>query len=321
MLAFKESVSDAGIVLLMPDPTSREIRRHLRARAEDAVTAMEGAAKKSPFLRKLPKWPLGGTTPNMVCYELNQIATRDLKQFLALFEVIELDYEGVSLATIMDWRDNYLAPFSEKKKGEFSDAFVVAALERYRRASDESVAVISKDSDFKAACERFSGLMYFPSLVAYSEALNSADSRLAAVQAAINEGKDSINKRISEVFAESGFTIEANWDGDVEDVEIVDFDGLDFRVVGIGDNTCLVAFEGEVEYSAYVSYDDLSTATYEKGEPVCIHHTIEGTIQDHAEISGVVSLHLGTNGNTIADIRNVTLDQSDFAIDDNPIEY
>jgi len=321
MVAFKNSIADSEITLLMPDPTSREIRRHMQERADAAVATLETAARKAPFLWKLPNWPLTNKTTHLLAYELRQIADQQFEAFLDLFDLVELDYEGVAINEIMNWYDAKIAPFSEKKKSEFPDAFAIAALERHRDASDESVAVISKDPDFKKACERFPGLMYFPSLVAYSEALQSADERLASIQAALESNSESIRNAINGAFEDSGFTIEANWDGEASDVEIVSIDQLAFHVVGIGEDHCTVAFEGEIEYSAYVSYDDLESATYEKGEPIVIHHRIEGTTEEAADISGVLMIRIKDKGQTIEGIDSATLDQRDFTIGEEPFDF
>lgn len=321
MTAFKNSIADQEITLLMPDPTLREIRRHMEEKTEAAVRTLESAARKAPFLRKLENWLLADQSPEMLRYKLGKIAKVEFDDFLNQFEIAELDYEGVDLNEIMDWYDREMAPFSNRKKAEFPDALAVAAIEKYRRTIDESVAIISKDGDFKNACERFPGLMYFPSLVAYSEALASADERLSWIQASLASESASVNEQISNQFVDSGFVVEANWEGDVEDVEVIDLEGLGFHVVGIGEDRCTIAFEGEIEYSAYVSYGDLDSATYEKGMPAMIHHDIKGTVQETAEISGVIMATIDNKEQRITSLDRLDLDQSDFTIHERPDEY
>lgn len=321
MIAFKESISTSQITLLMPDPTKREISRHMHEKADTAVTALETAARRAPYLSKLSEWPLTNKTTYSLAYELRKIADQQFAMFLNLFGVVELNYDGVKIKEIMDWYDAKLAPFSEKKKSEFPDAFAIAAIRQYRDVSVESVAVISKDLDFKKACERFPGLMYFPSLVAYSEALQSADERLASIQSALADKNEAIRKAINEAFVDSGFTIEANWEGEVSDIEVTSSDNLALHVVGIGEDRCTVAFEGEIEYSAFTSYGDLDTATYERGEPVCIHHTIEGTAEETAYISGILIIRIADKGQKIEEIDSATLDQQNFTIGREPFEH
>lgn len=314
MVAFKDSVADAQISLLMPDSTLREIQRHMKEKASTAVTALEKAAHKAPFLRTLPHWPLTKKEPSFLKYELGKIVSKQFESFIDLFKLIKLDYNGIDIKQIMDWYDTRMAPFSERKKGEFPDAFAVAAIEQYRVDSDSVVAVISKDADFKKACERFIGLMYFPSLAAYSEALKSKDKRLATIQANLHSERARINDAINESFVGCEFTIEANWEGYVSDVEITNFESIAFHVMGIGQNTYTVVFEGEIEYSAHVSYDDLESATYEKGEPIMIHHTIEGVVTETAEIQGVIKMQFADEELAIDEIKSVILDQTDFSL-------
>lgn len=314
MTAFKDSISDLELVLLMPDPTIREIRRHIQEKCETAVRTLEAAAKKAPFLRKLENWPLAKTSPQLANYFLKQIAEKDLEEFLALFDLEELTYDDINLDEIMNWYDRKLAPFSEKKKAEFPDALAIAALEAYRSSSDESIAVISRDRDFKEACERFSGLMYFPSLVAYSEALRSADERLSWIQNGMQEQSDTVNELISNQFEECGFVADSNWDAEISDIEVTNYEGIRFRVVGIGQERCTIAFEGEIEYSASVAYDDLESATYEKGIPVAIHHRFEGSVSDTADVSGTVVITIDNETSSINEIDRVELDDADYTI-------
>lgn len=164
MLAFKQSIANCTITLLMPDPTKREIDRHIRERAEAAVSAMKTAAKNSPFLWKLPNWPLKKKKHPSLGYKLLTIVDKELQDFFGLFQVIKLNYEGVKLDEIMNWYEWESPPFSARKKAEFPDAFTIAILERHRSASNENIAIISKDKDFEDACEKFPGLMHFASL-------------------------------------------------------------------------------------------------------------------------------------------------------------
>lgn len=79
MVAFKGSIAESEITLLLPDPTQREIRRHMHERADAAVATLEAAARKTPFLWKLPNWPLANKITDLLAYELREIAERQLK--------------------------------------------------------------------------------------------------------------------------------------------------------------------------------------------------------------------------------------------------
>jgi len=297
----------------MPDPTEREIKRHMAERASATVSTLEAAARKASFVRKLPEWPLTNQSSAGLMYKLGQIARTEYDSFLTLFKLTRLDYAGVSIDEIMDWYESREAPFSEKKRQEFPDAFAVASLECFTRGQDTSVAVISKDGDFERACMRFPRLMYFPSLTSYSTALQSTNKRLSSIQAAISSSKSRLRNFINEVFVDSNFIIDANWDGEATDVRIVT-DQLTYNVVAIGEESSTVAFEGDISYSVFVSYNDLDTATYDRGEPVFFHQRIEETVEEDAWISGVLMMRTKDLGKSIEKLEWVALDQVDFTI-------
>jgi len=320
MRAFKESIAFTEITLLMPDPTQREIQRHMKEKAEKAAETLKLVERKNSFLRKLPDWPFASKEVHILGNELGQILAQEFEAFLDLFEMIELDYEGVKINEIMNWYDSRIAPFSEKKRGEFPDAFAIAVIEHYRASLHVSVAVIAKDPDFERACERISGFIYFPSLVGYSEALQCENERLAAIKTTLECDSGRIQIAVNEAFCDSEFTIEANWDGEASDVEVTDTDSLAFHVVNIGEDSCTVAFEGKVGYDVYISYGDLNSATYDGGE-AWIHHTIKGIVEETAEISGVLMLRIADMGKAIEEIESVTLDQQYFIIDEVPNQY
>ncbi len=78
-----------------------------------------------------------------------------------------------------------------------------------------------------------------------------------------------------------------------------------------------MVFEGEVTYSAHVSYDDYETAMYDGGVAYPMHR-IEGDAQDSASISGIVKLRVSKNWNAIEGAEGAVLDQSDFTLAEYP---
>jgi hypothetical protein len=289
-------------------------------RAVAAVKSLEDAARRAPFIRKLSNWPLAGTTTARLKHDIETIANNDYQGFLEQFSVVELGYEGVDLGRIMSLYDWQLPPFSERKKAEFPDAIAVASILHYQSSHDDPIAVISKDSDFQSVCDQHAQLLYFPSLAAFAEALNSEDARVEAIQIALANNDDEVRKSIDDAFRDSGFYIEADWDGDVSDPEILEFESIDYHVVGIGQDTCTIAFDAVVIYAAHVSYDDYDTAVYDGGDAYPIHQ-ITGTAQDKASVSGVIKLRTSEGGTTIEEVHSAQLDQKDFTISSRPDEY
>ena len=58
MLAFIEVVKGKKLTLLLPDPTEREINRHIKERSDAVVNALGNAKRIAPFLAKWKEWPI-----------------------------------------------------------------------------------------------------------------------------------------------------------------------------------------------------------------------------------------------------------------------
>ena len=83
--------------LLIPDPTEREIKRHIAYRSESAVKSLEAVARRAPFITQLDSWPLKNIEKSRLVYKLQKHVEKELLDFLDNFEVIKLDYSGVDI--------------------------------------------------------------------------------------------------------------------------------------------------------------------------------------------------------------------------------
>src|SRR6266478_4174600 len=174
-----------SLKLLLPDPTEREVLRQIRERSQEALTALDEARRKAPFLAKWRHYPQRSGWPD---WEVRRLATDEWKAFLANFSLIRLGYGDTKIEQIMDWYDSILPPFREgKKRKEFPDAFAISILEAYARTTGCVVAVVSDDSDLKFACDRLHSLLYFQSLPALTELLLADPLRIEALRTAITQ--------------------------------------------------------------------------------------------------------------------------------------
>jgi predicted nucleic acid-binding protein len=149
--AFVEAAEVRKAVLLLPDPTRREIERHIENRSQEVVKVLGEAKRKAPFLKKWKAWPVK-RDDFALDYELRKIAMDEWEHFLKHFDVEELDYTGISIEEVMNWYDYQQAPFgSGSKRREFPDALALAALLAYQKKKGVPIAVVSKDRDFQQA--------------------------------------------------------------------------------------------------------------------------------------------------------------------------
>jgi len=136
----------------------------------------------------------------------------------------------------------------------------------------------------------------------------------------ISERSHAALKSIAEEFANLSFLIEANWEGEAEDIEVTDFDELEYYVVGIGDYSYILSFTSEISFSAYVSYWDLETAIYDEGD-VIPWNQIEGRVETTVSVSGTVKIMTDENERSILECHNTEFDQDYIEIDREPDEF
>jgi hypothetical protein len=128
---FVPACKNRKLKLLLPDPTEREVTRHMTERSEEVAGLFEKAHRAAPFLRKWKGFPPRENRRG----EMRQVATREWFAFLNQFEVVKLNYDGMNVAKIMNWYDAGEPPFDKgKKRKEFPDAFCDCHLVQLRGA-------------------------------------------------------------------------------------------------------------------------------------------------------------------------------------------
>lgn len=322
MKALISKIEKREIALLCPAPINDEIRRHIKEHSVSAINSLKSLNREKVFLRRLPNWPLNEKSHKELKQELEQATQISYEAFRQKFKVIELGYEGVAPEKIMQSYDERTPPFSEGKKSEFPDAFAVEILRLHAEKTKVSIAVISKDPDFKEVCDTFSELEYYKSLSEYIQSVQEEEAENREIEAildAVTLEKQKIEFLINKKFSESEFTIEANWDGEVENPHITDFSWHVYNFVSYEESVATISFEAEVQYEAYVDYDDLESATYDDGVAYP-HHRIQGTAEEEVRISGTLQIKLNQDGETftVQNIEDCQLDSNSFTIGDEP---
>jgi len=318
--SFSKAAAGQNLTLLLPDPTEREIQKHIIRNAREALKALRDAKRKAPFVSKWDQWPKErGDWINE--RDLREIAFRELSEFREKFQVVKLDYEDIHLPEVMDWYHQERAPFGAKngKRKEFPDALALAALVAYAKRQKTHIGVISSDSDFRAACEHYSELFYFPSLAAITEAILRPDERITEIKEVLRSEVSKLAEPIKVGFTELSFYPEEDTDGEVHDVSVENVEITDLKVVSMGDHECTVAFDATVSYSAYVSYDDPDSLVVDSSEGVYVHmRKKKGTVSDLSEISGVSKLRFNSSWHAVEDIISLRFDDDEVCVVESP---
>ena len=318
MSAFVAAAKAKSTILLLPDPTKREILKHIKRNAEDVVSALEEAKRKAPFLKKWKEWPIKKDI-FMLTYELHRIARKEWEDFLANFTLITLDYTDIKMPEIMDWYDKQGPPFGPGKSKEFPDALSFAIVLQYARKNNCTVAIISRDKDFHNAAVRYPEVLAFESIAAFTQALIESDAHVKVVRDLLGKDISVIKEAISREFSSLAFYPGGDTvgDGTVEDVDVIGVSIKDSKVIALGDKQCTVAFEAIVEYSAYVDYEtEVEAADGEAHWTVSLNR--EGNVVDEAFVSGIIKIHINQAWNGVDGVDLVSIDKDDIEVTSEP---
>jgi hypothetical protein len=256
LTTFVPACAKRGMTLLLPDPTEREIMRHIRDRSRDALSALEEARRKAPFLAKWKSFPPSPKNPMVEQWEVYDVARKEWEAFLKNFKVVRLGYDGLDIRKVMNWYDKVDPPFKEgKKRKEFPDAFAVSMLEEYAEKQRCCVAVVSADDDMKAACDRFASLLHFRTLPPLTELLLSDDDRVERLRQSLSKDMEKLTETIVDQLAGLSF-YHANDRFDIVNTDYDDIDVSELSIVAVGDRECTITFDAIFRASHDLRWED-----------------------------------------------------------------
>jgi PIN domain len=300
----------AGLKFLLPDPTEREVRRQIRARAQEALDALEVARRRAPFLAKWKSFPKSAQ-PSIDNWEVTRIATNEWNAFLSSFDVVKLGYESLNVKLVMDWYDGIAAPFREgKKRKEFPDAFAIAILDSHANKSGCFVAVVSEDQDFKLACERFPNLLYFQSLPRLTELLLSTEDGVDKYHAAIDAKADELSDVIREQMGDLSFYHEDRR-FEIRDTSLQYPSVREINIVAVGDNECTITFEAEFEAEHELEWEEFNGLDE-------YPERVRRYVSESFNLTGTAKLRFDPKTTEMVEITYATIDDEEFGVSSTP---
>ncbi len=199
-------------------------------------------------------------------------------------------------------------PFSEKKKSEFPDAFVIQALIAWCSRNDERLYVVSGDADMAEACADHEALVYVSSLEEIFELIALDDQAADIARSAVEGILPEIEAEAVTAFEYLGFYLE-DQDGDVNSVRVTAISGGDLHIVDIEDEIVHFTWEVEVAFTADVSYADMSTAIYDSEDKVAYPwNYIETELERSVELAVHGQIQFSRDGRGASSLRAVRLD-------------
>lgn len=242
--AFKRLVDDEEIRLLVTDPTIQEVRQHLKAKSEEAVSEIKKVRRSAMLLRNIPDLPVHGIFEELTAGVLEDRLNRSFDEFLNGDNIEHVTIENVSASQVFDMYFNVKAPFANgEKRKEFPDAYVLLALNALSRGRGWPIHVITKDKDMFRFSEEHSNLICSESIDELMDAINKIisiePSEFAAT--ALERIRDQAIKRINESLGDITIDITDNSSFDeawLEDVKFRDLELNDSNLISVDEEYC-----------------------------------------------------------------------------------
>jgi hypothetical protein len=310
LTTFVAAAKRRGSKLLLPDPTDREVRRHIREKSNEALAALNEARRSAPFLKKWAHFPKKAF-PAIASWEVSQIAQGEWSAFLKQLPVEKLGYDGINVAKVMTWYDEIKPPFGQgKKRKEFPDAFAIAILDKFAADHSCAIAVVSDDQDIKLACDSRPTFLHFASLPRLTERLVTGDDKLETLREAILGDLSALDDAVRDEAAGNLTYYHADRRYEIEESDFETLDITDARIVALGQRQATVAFEATIEVSHKLRwqeqvYDD----DYRWESATCV---------ESGPVSGTAKVELDTNTQAISSVTYLELDQTELEVTETP---
>ena len=256
------SLAAGGLIqVLLTDLTIREIKANLKETVKRALPVEMNPILKNSTLPEVTKL-LERIDQDAVEKEL-------LDQFDNFGEAASVRILKIDAEALQEVLNDYFErqpPFGPgKNKAEFPDAFALNALRKWCESESDKVAVVTRDKGIAAACEDNGCFHYFEDLAKYLDSIASDDeTRSDFVRQNVLRHQTTIFEMAKKKFSWLGFYL-SDVDGDVEDVELTQFDFYDegVEIIFLSDESATLEVSVNALFTASVSYDEPGTGTYD----------------------------------------------------------
>jgi hypothetical protein len=281
----RELIEQGRIRMLTTSVTVEEVKAHIRVAVVEAARALKSATKDAKILRNVPN---SGHFPVFSPFDVeahNLELVRQFEDFLAQTHTELVDISEVRVVPLLEKYFQRHPPFSDKKKAEFPDAIVLAALEEKGRVEGTLISIISGDGDMVQAATDAPQLEAFERLEKLIEIVTTDEAHvLSYVREHIEALRPKIDGRIrDEIEARGTWLTDQDGDAELESVDNIVIE--DEYVVDVDKDTVWIDLITQVTISVAVNYPDMSTATYDSEDKVAYAwRDIETTLERELEV-------------------------------------
>ena len=280
--ALKKHLATGRLALVMTDVTVMEVKSRIKQSVAAELLRQREFINESRVLHNsnLPQveTALEKLDPDAVGQEL-------CDQFDTFLEETKAEIIEAMNLSASDVFEKYFAvqpPFGdvEKKKREFPDAFAIQALSEWAEYREKPTFVVSKDKLFRTACNESTHLIPKETLKEVLDHVASDDEQLAVfVRAETMKRIDEIEARAKVDFEDRSYYVEDE-DGEAE-VRVKKLTPAVWpEIVEIDKYQATLLLSITADYTAFLSYNDSATASYDEGELMYVERREERVSRD-----------------------------------------
>ncbi len=256
------------VKLLITEITLNEIKSNIREDIETASQEVEKYRKaingKGKIVKNLEKSGYFLNVPEIVVEDAINELNEKLEALITEGIISIMPYSEIDLKGIFEKYFKGEKPFGPgKKKSEFPDAVVIAALEKWCLDKKQKIYFISGDKDFSGiTLNNIELIMGLPSLLdKINKQINHDRYDLANILFVGNI--EAIEKQIKNKFSYK-IKDEIWFDISIDEVNITSFKIIDHSVESLDFDEANIHVDFNIEYTLEVTYEDCSSAFYDK---------------------------------------------------------
>jgi len=264
MLEFKKLAQSGKIVFYTTHVTRKEIEGKIKDAVKEAKRGINQIQKEGRILRNCIE-PSFRNIFDFRNQETEAHLAQQLGDFFSSCLVKIISVDKVSINSVFDRYFNHKPPFSEgRKKLEFPDAFVLAALEKWCKDNEEIMYVVSNDKDHMSFCNESELLISASKVEEVLQLAVSEDGQLRVVADELfAKHLADIHEAVEENFSNHSFYVE-DADGDVDDITIIRTELLERYLVSTDEDNLRFEASFAIEYTAGVTFNDPDFTVYDK---------------------------------------------------------
>lgn len=250
-------IKEGEVSLLISDVVQREILRHLRAEADEALVRYGSAIH---LLRRLAPNASAQLVQLDKAKLHDEVATK-LSNFLQRAQATVLPTHDLKVGPILSDYFEPKPPFehSSAKKSEFPDAITLAALREWRLSNpSERLAVVSGDKGFLAGAKLLGPCDAYPKLKEMVGAVHSSSRVSRFLRKECAGRHEELSDWVEHAFPDFDFSIDSPGkvlEIKVESVSVSD-EPASFDVVRLEGERATVVSEITVQFSAEIEEED-----------------------------------------------------------------